>query len=154
MRTSQLIVSIVATIALLNTSCARHHHGRPMETHTPAISEVVPQVKELVEQHVKDPEKAKQVQALIKGIVEEVRLSGQETRGFHEQLYGLNANYDAAPEQFTKILDEVNNTRMASASRILSTRFKIKDLLTREEWKNLNEAMAKVRNRYTRGEGS
>lgn len=154
MRPSQLILTVVAAIALLNASCARHHHGRPMETHSPAMSEVVPQVKELVEEHVKDPEKAKQVQALIKGIAEEVRRSGQETRGYHEQLYGLNADYDATPEQFTKILDEVNNTRMASASRILSTRFQIKDLLTREEWKNLNQAMAKVRNRYTKREGS
>ncbi len=73
---------------------------------------------------MKDPEKASQAQGLIQDIVKEVRKSAQETRGFHEQLTALNANYDAPPDQFTKILDQLNNARMESAAKILGTRFK------------------------------
>ena len=38
--------------------------------------------------------------------------------------------------------------RMQSATKILSTRFKIKDTLTAEEWKNLNDAMMKSRREH------
>jgi uncharacterized protein YqgV (UPF0045/DUF77 family) len=153
MNTSRLILIVVFFLALLSTGCARYHHGRPLEAKGPSMSEVVPEVKELVEQHVKDPEKAKQVQAMIQEIVQEVKRSSQEIRGFHEQLTALNTNYDASPEQFIKVLDEMNHARMASAGKILSTRFKIKGLLSPQEWKNITDAMAKVRSRYTKGEG-
>jgi hypothetical protein len=125
--------------------CSGYHKGRPSANGEPASQEVVSQVKRLVEENVKDPQKASQVQELIQDIFKEVRKSAQETRGFHEQLAVLNANYDAPPEQFTKILDQLNNARMESAANILRTRFKVKELLTREEWKNLNDAMLKAR---------
>ena len=112
------------------------------------MQEILPEVKQLVEQNVKDPDKAKQVQTMVQDIVKEVRKSNQEVRGFHEQLAMLNTNYDAKPEQFTKVLDELNNTRMASATKILQIRFKIKDMLTADEWKNLNDAMIKSRREH------
>jgi predicted KAP-like P-loop ATPase len=77
-----------------------------------------------------------------------VKQSAQQTRGYHEQLYSLNSDYQAKPEQFTKVLDELNNARMASGTKILGMRFKIRDLLTAQEWKDLTEEMAKSRVRY------
>lgn len=113
------------------------------------MSEVVPRVNQLVEQHVKDPDKAKRVQAVIGEIVGDVQRMSQETRGFHEQLNTLNAQYDAKREQFMKVLDEMNEARMASSKKILEKRFQIKELLSPEEWKNLNDAMVKVRREYS-----
>ncbi len=60
----------------------------------------------------------------------------------------MNANYEAAPDQFIKLLDEQNNERMASATRILGLRFKLKTILTAQEWKDLTDAMDKTRSRY------
>jgi hypothetical protein len=37
---------------------------------------------------------------------------------------------------------------MASATRILGLRFKLKALLTAQEWKDLTDAMGKMRSRY------
>jgi predicted KAP-like P-loop ATPase len=105
-------------------------------------------MKGLVEQTVKDPEKARQVQTTLEEIVAEVKRSTQQTRGFHEQLYALNADYQAKPEQFTKVLDDLNNSRMQSATKILGMRFKIKGMLTAQEWKDLTEGMEKARSRY------
>jgi uncharacterized coiled-coil DUF342 family protein len=137
---------IVLSLVLVGmVGCSGYHKGRPASYGEPASQEVVSQVKRLVEENVKDPQKASQVQGLVQDIVKEVRRSAEETRGYHEQLAALNANYDAPPEQFTKILDELNNARMESAAKILRTRFKVKELLTREEWKNLNDAMLKTR---------
>ena len=139
------VLIVVLAVMLSVAGCSRFHHDRPGTYGEPASQEVVSEVKRLIEENVKDPEKANQVQALIQDIMKEVRKSAQETRGFHEQLAVLNVNYDAPPERFTKILDELNNGRMESAARILRTRFKVKELLSREEWKNLNDAMIKAR---------
>jgi uncharacterized coiled-coil DUF342 family protein len=149
MKMNRLMLMAVLSIVVLSPACARYHHGRPMETRGPSMSEVVPRVNQLVEQHVKDPDKAKQVQTMIREIVGDVRRMSQETRGFHEQLNTLNAQYDTKREQFMKVLDEMNEARMASSKKILEKRFQIKELLSPEEWKNLNDAMVKVRREYS-----
>ena len=133
---------------MLSAGCAGRHHGPTTGAGHPSQDRIVSEVNELVDQHVKDPGKAKQVQAMVRDIVEEVKRSSQQTRGYHEQLNTLNAGYDTTPEQFMKVLDEMNHARMSSASKILGKRFQIKELLTPQEWKNLTDAMAKARNRY------
>jgi uncharacterized coiled-coil DUF342 family protein len=145
MNQAKVLVVVLSLVLSSVAGCSQYHQGRPGAYGEPTTQEVVAEVKRLVEENVKDPAKANQVQALIQEIVQEVRRSSQETRGFHEQLAALNANYDATPEQFTKILDQLNNARMESAAKILRTRFKIKELLTREEWKKLDDAMLKAR---------
>ena len=143
------VLLVALSLALLTTAgCTRYHHERPGVAGEPTLQEVVPEVKHLVEQNVKDPEKATQVQAMVQDIAKEVRKSNQEVRGFHEQLASLNADYNAKPDQFLKILDGLNNTRMESAMKILTMRFKIKELLSAEEWKNLNDAMIKARQEH------
>lgn len=144
---------LVLAFVLAGAGCADYDVGRPGVVYeeaydAPSPERVGAEVKRLVEQNVKDPEKSKQVQALVQEIIDEAKRSFQETRGFHEQLNALNADYHATPEQFMKILDELNNSRMASASKILGIRFKMKNLLTPEEWKNLSDAMNRARNRY------
>jgi hypothetical protein len=66
----------------------------------------------------------------------------------------LNANYSAAPEEFTKALDDANNRRMQSASKILSLRFRMKDLMTPEEWKTLSDQMLAYSSRYKHSEAA
>jgi uncharacterized coiled-coil DUF342 family protein len=141
-----LVVLIV--LVLTAAGCSPHHQGRPGSAAGPSAQEVVPEVKQLVDENVKDPAKAREVHAVIQDIMKEVRKSAQKARGYHEQLAALNTDYTATPEQFTKILDELNNARMESAAKILQLRFKAKELLTPEEWKNLNLAMIKARRQY------
>jgi hypothetical protein len=132
----------------LGSGCTSYHQGPPGTSRDTMTQAVVPEVKQLVEENIKDPDKASKVQAMIQDIVKEVRKSNQQVRGYHEQLAMLNTDYNAKPEQFTKILDELNNSRMQAASNILGMRFKIKDMLTAEEWKNLNDAMMKSRQEH------
>ena len=148
MKHAKVLLILLSLVLLITAGCSGHHQGRPGGHGEPTLQEVVPEVKHLVEQNVKDPEKATQVQAMVQDIAKEVRKSNQEVRGFHEQLASLNADYNAKPDQFLKILDGLNNTRMESAMKILTMRFKIKDMLTAEEWKNLNDAMIKVRQEH------
>ncbi len=142
-----LMLSLVATTLTL-AGCARHHGMMGSEYREKAAERGMAEMKGLVEQTVKDPDKAKQVQGLLDEIVAEVKRSREQMRGFHEQLYKLNANYDAKPEEFTKILDDLNNSRMQTATKILGLRYKMKGTLTAQEWKDLTEGMSKTRARY------
>src|SRR6185436_15378510 len=66
------------------------------------------EVMAAVEKAVPDPDKAKRVQEALKEIMEEAAQSYKQNRESHRKLYELNANYTAAPEEFTRILDELN----------------------------------------------
>ncbi len=115
------------------------------------------EVMAAVEKAVPDPDKAKRVQDALKEIMEEASQSYKQNREFHRKLYELNASYTATPEEFTKILDDLNNNRMRTGVKILATRFKIKDMLTAEEWKaftdNVNASRAKYMHGHDAAEG-
>jgi len=104
-----------------------------------------------VEKAVPDPDKAKRVQEALKEIMEEAKQSYKQNREFHKKLYELNASYTATPEEFTKILDDLNNNRMRTGVKILATRFKIKEMLSAEEWKAFTDNLNAARARYTHG---
>jgi len=105
----------------------------------------------LISRTVKDPEKAKQVNGIVGEIVTELKAAREQERAYHRQLYTLNASYQATPEEFTKILDEGNNQRMRTSAKILSLRFKMKDLMTADEWKALSDQMLSYSSKYQHG---
>lgn len=113
-----------------------------------AVERGAKQMNDLIDQSVKDPAKATRVKALAKEIVDEAKQSHDQRREAHRKLYELNGNYNAPPEDFTKILDEINNAHMRSATKILGLRFKIKEQLTPEEWRALTEGMKQYGDRY------
>jgi len=154
MRTANVMRLALVAIVLGVAGCAGHHGpGAGMHSGEAAIERGIAETNEMVDRTVKDPEKAKQAKAILQDIVAEVKNSAQASRAFHEQMAVLNADYDAKPEQFTKILDDMNNARMASATKILGLRFKMRALLTAQEWNELTGAMDKTRKRYKLKEG-
>ncbi len=149
MKTAKLLTLTVIATTLVVGGCARHHgYGTGSSYREAALERGLAETNELVDRTVKDPEKAKQAKAIVQDIVDEVKQSIKKTSDYHQKLYALNANYAAMPEQFIKMLDEQNNERMASATKILGLRFKLKALLTAQEWKDLTDAMDKTRSRY------
>ena len=153
MKTSKLMLLVLVAVTLTMAGCAGHHghgmgHDMGMHSGEAAVERGVVETNAMVDQTVKDPEKAKQAKAILQDIVTEVKGSAQTSRAFHEQMAVMNADYDAKPEQFTKVLDEMNNARMASATKILGLRFKMRALLTVQEWNELTGAMDKTRQRY------
>jgi hypothetical protein len=108
----------------------------------------------LIDRTVKDQEKAQQVKSIVNEIVGELRESREQDRAGHRRLYELNANYAATPEEFTKTLDDANNRRMQSAAKILSLRFRMKELMTVEEWKVLSDQMLAYSSRYKHSEST
>lgn len=149
MRTANVMLLALVAVTLTMAGCGRHQgHGMGMHSGEAAIERGIAETNEMVDQTVKDPGKAKQAKAILQDIVAEVKNSAQASRAFHEQMAVLNADYDAKPEQFTKILDDMSNARMASATKILGLRFKMRAFLTAQEWNELTGAMDKTRKRY------
>ncbi len=149
MKTAKLLILALVATTLVVGGCARHHgYGTGSSYREAALERGLAETNELVDQTVKDPEKAKQAKAIVQDLVAEVKQSFKKTSDYHQKLNALNANYGATPEQFINVLDEQNNERMASATRILGLRFKLKALLTAQEWKDLTDAMDKMRSRH------
>lgn len=146
---TSLALAILATIGCATHPGMRYHGGG--EPGASALDRGLKEMAALIEKTVQDPEKAKQAQGIVEEIVAEVKQSNQQNQQFHQQLYKLNENYEAGPDEFTKILDDLNNNRMRTATKILGLRFKMKALLTAQEWKALSEGMAMSRSRYRHG---
>jgi uncharacterized coiled-coil DUF342 family protein len=144
--------ALVGGLLLVAAGCGGHHgayrHGGGAGY---GAERGIQEMMAAVEKAVPDPEKAKRVQAALTEIVEEAKQSYKQGREYHQKLYELNANYNATPEEFTKILDDLNNNRMRTGAKILAIRFKMKEMLTAEEWKAMNDNLAAARAKYRHG---
>ena len=140
-------IGILSALFIVTLAGCGGHHGYQRDG-TAAMQRGTKQMNELIDQSVKDPDKASRVKALAKEIVDEAKQSHDQRRVAHRKLYELNSNYNAPPEDFTKILDETNNAHMRSASKILGLRFKIKEQLTPEEWRASTDGMKQYGDRY------
>jgi len=134
------------------SGCSSYHHPGMMEAgkREGYWQRGQQDMEALVDRTVKDQDKANQVKVIVGEIVTELKAGREQERLYHRQLYTLNASYTASPEEFTKILDDTNNRRMRTATRVLGLRFKMKELMTADEWKALSDRMLQYSSRYER----
>ncbi|WP_455378916.1 hypothetical protein [Petrachloros mirabilis] len=154
MRTSQWAALSLAGLLVLGGCSSYHHHHHGMsggEKGEAYWQRGQQDMDGLIDRTVKDQEKAKQVKGIVGEIIAELKAGREQERAYHRQLYTLNASYTATPEEFTKILDEANNQRMKTSAKILSLRFKMKELMTADEWKALSERMLSYSSKYQHG---
>ncbi len=143
---------MVAALAVLAGCSSHHHRGMMGGGNSEAYWQKGQQDMEgLINRTVKDPNKANQANVLAGEIIKELKASRERERAYHRDLYTLNTSYTAAPEEFTKILNEANIQRMQSSARVLSLRFKMKDLMTADEWTALSDRMISYSSRYQHG---
>lgn len=155
------LAAIAAGLSLIGlVGCGGHHGsyhggaaGSGMAGHT-SLERGKQDMANLIDKTITDPAKAQRVKELSEQIVKEAVASSERSRASHEKLYTLNARYDATPEEFTKVLDELNNNRMSSAAQILALRFRMKETLTADEWTKLTTAMNDYRMKYHHGKGA
>lgn len=146
---SRSLIFLVGLILVGLAGCSSHHNGSYDRGKGDYYwSKATKDVSGLVEKHVKDPEKVTQVNVVMGEIIAEVKSAREQQRQYHRALYELNANYAAPPEEFTKILDELNNSQMRSSAKILGLRFKMKALLTADEWNALSADLKSYGSRY------
>ena len=148
------VFGLIVVLALAGCSSHRHH-GMAGEGKGDAYWQKGQQdMAALIDRTVTDQAKAGQVKSIVGEIVTELKASREQDRAGHRRLYELSTNYAATPEEFTKALDDANNKRMQSASKILSLRFRMKDLMTAEEWKAVSDQMLAYSSRYKHSESA
>ena len=146
-----MVLSMVGMLALGDCS-SHHHHGMMESGKSDAYWQKGQQdMAGLIDRTVKDPAKATQVKAIVGEIVTELKAGREQERAAHRQLYALSANYTATAEEFTKVMDEANNQRMKTSTKVLGLRFKMKDQMTAEEWKALSDQMLSYSSKYQHG---
>jgi len=149
------VLSLASLLVLGGCSSYHHQHGTADGGKSDAYWQKGQQdMAGLIDRTVKDPAKATQVKALVGEIVTELKAGREQERAYHRQLYTLNASYTASSEEFTKILDEANNQRTRTSAKILGLRFKMKELMTADEWKALSDQMLSYSSRYQHGSAS
>jgi len=149
---SRMIIGLAALVAVAGCSSYHHHHGMAEGGKGDAYWQKGQQdMAGLIDRTVKDPAKATQVKGIVGEIVTELKAGREQERAYHRQLYTLNASYTATPEDFTKILDEGNHQRMRTSAKILALRFKMKELMTADEWKALSDQMLSYSGKYQHG---
>lgn len=146
-----MVLSVVGMLALGGCSGHHHHYGMEGGKSDAYWQKGQQDMAGLVDRTVKDPAKAAQVKAIVGEIVTELKAGREQERTAHRQLYALSANYAATAEEFTKVMDEANNQRTKTSSKILALRFKMKDLMTAEEWKALSDQMLSYSSKYQHG---
>jgi hypothetical protein len=141
------------TLMVLVGCSSHHHHGTMGGGKSDAYWQKGQQDMEgLINRTVQDPEKAKGVNAFVGEIIKELKGSREQERAYHRQLYTLNTSYTATPDEFSRIVNEANIQRAQSSARVLSLRFKMKDLMTADEWKTLSDRMVSYSGRYQHGD--
>jgi len=147
-RIQRYVLGFVAVLALFG--CSPYHHSKMVGGGSGDAywQKGQQDMASLIDRTVKDQEKAQQVKSIVDDIVAELKAGRERDQAAHRRLYELNANYAATPEEFTKVLDDANSLRMQSATKILSLRFRMKELMTVEEWKALSDQMLAYSNRY------
>ena len=147
------VLSVVAVALLAGCSSYHsHHHGMMGSGSGDAYWQKGRQdMATLINRTVKDPAKANQVNEIVGDIVEQLKAGREQERGYHRQLYTLNGSYSATPADFTKILNEAGQQRMATSAKILTLRFRMKDLMTEDEWKALTDQMLSYSGKYQHG---
>ena len=148
------VLGLVILLALAGCSSHRHHEMGSEGKGDAYWQKGQQDMAAFIDRTVKDQEKAGQVKSIVSEIVAELKAGREQERAGHRRLYELNANYAATPEEFTKALDDTNDRRMQSAAKILSLRFRMKDLMTAEEWKALSDKMLAYSSRYKHSESA
>lgn len=143
------LLGILAVAVLAGCSSHYHHHGMTGGSHGDAYWDKGRQDMEgLINRTVTDPEKAKQINVLVGQIIDELKTSREREKAYHRELYTLNTSYTATPDEFSKIVNAANIQRSQGSANVLSLRFKIKALMTADEWKAMTDRMLAYSARY------
>ena len=132
-------VLLVLTLGLLCSACK--HKAVTEDQALETISALDRAIDDIVEERSR-AERAKVSVRLLEG---EAREAYQDNRNAGRDLLRLNADYDATPEDFERIFDQLRANRARSAERILRLAIRTREDLTPDEWRALNKHAAKGR---------
>lgn len=91
-------------------------------------------LKELISRHVMDTGRVDKINELIDEADKRIRECVNQLEELQEEIVELNRNYNSTPEQYDRVCTQVMKNVRLCREKVLDLRFKMKDLMTREEW--------------------
>ncbi len=140
-------------VVLVGCSSHHHHHSMAGGKSDAYWEKGRHDMEGLINRTVQNPDKATQVNEIVGEIINELKAGREQERAYHRELYTLNTSYHAEPAEFSKILNEATVQRAQSSAKVLSLRFRMKNLMTEDEWKALTDKMLSYSTRYQHGSG-
>jgi hypothetical protein len=84
--------------------------------------------------HVTDLKRANQITEIIVESENTVLNYENQAKEIGQKIVSLNADYSATDDQYYALMDQVYKNYEDAAREFLDNRFKIRSLMTREEW--------------------
>ena len=104
------------------------------------VDGLVINIAEPVKQHVLDKATVKQVIAINKEMLKEDADFKKDSATAKKQLAKLNNNRLSSETSFDEVFVALDRKRAAIREKIVENRFRMKELMTAEEWKNVYSA--------------
>jgi len=98
---------------------------------------MVGDIEKPVKQYVQDEAKAEQVIAINKKMLSEEAALKEDIAKARKQIAELHGNRLASEAEFTKNFAALDQKRADSFEKMVDSRFKMKELMTAEEWSSV-----------------
>ena len=91
-------------------------------------------IKNDVETYVVDSTRANEIVTILEEVEGIISSYDKQIDEMHVEIERLNADYDSSDEQYDEVQEKGHDIVLDFRGRILDQRFKMKELMTREEW--------------------
>ena len=131
-RSVPYLILIAGILLLLLAGCSKK---AKIET----TSDWITQMKSSVYDVVKDSQRAQQIVNEFEQLDQKLNVWDVYLGEYKSEMDKMNANYDLTREEFSAFIDTYNTKRHALKEEILASRFKIKELATKDEWEKITD---------------
>jgi hypothetical protein len=116
---------------------------------TPTLAErllsAVGELNALVDEHVSDPARVKQAQAVIDRFRDLVKNVYGDMEGIREEFSRVNSDYNASRQQFRDLLERAETQRLQSYDKFIDLTLEARQSVTPEEWGAIHTALREAR---------
>lgn len=95
---------------------------------------LVPDIEQSVKKHIKDQARSEQILVLNAAMLDAEKALQQDIKVAKKSLAELNGNRQAAEADLVSVLATLDARRAAARAKILDDRFRMKALMTADEW--------------------
>lgn len=131
------LFAVLTLCALLGLTYGCSKFGKKDEAKFKPGNEYVEDARDRVSKNIEDPDKKTAMLALVDQVEKDLLEVDRVVQKFYANIGALNDNYNASPDEYRKVISEFEADQNEVRDRIIDIRFKMRDLSTAEEWKEL-----------------
>ena len=101
------------------------------------LAGLVPDIQKPVKEYVQDAAKVKEILALNEAMLDTEAALQKDLKAAKKSLAKLNGKRQSSTAEFVAVFAAMDQQRAAAREKIVADRFKMKALMTAEEWRNV-----------------